>query len=424
MIKFLNIRTFKAFESRNYSLFFGGQLVSRIGMWMQRTAVVWIVYSMTHSTFMLGLTVFAEQFPSFLFSLLGGVAADRYNRYKVLMITQVISAIQAILLTVLVFSGHHEIWQILSLSVLLGIVNAFDIPARQPMVHDIISKKEDLPNAIALNSTLNNLARLIGPSLSGIVLTKFGAANCFLINAISFVAVIISLMLMKLPDYKPNPVKKKVMTDLIEGFLYMKNTPKISVILVMLSLLSLLVIPYNTLLPVYAKVIFKGNAATFGYINSFIGVGAVSAAIFLASLKSSTNLKKILFTNTILLGFSLIIFSHLNNFPIAMMVAIVCGFGTMSLIPICNTILQLESSEAMRGRVISFFAMAAFGMIPLGSLFIGAVSKYIGAPNSILLQGVMALLIALSFYVLYKKKKKKKSITINTEESDMINNNI
>ncbi|MGE6352506.1 MFS transporter [Flavobacterium sp. NPDC079362] len=426
MSKILNIRTFKAFQSRNYALFFGGQLISRIGMWMQRTAVVWIVYSMTHSTFMLGLTVFAEQFPSFLFSLLGGVVADRNNRYKVLMITQIISAMQAVLLTVLIFMEHYVIWEILSLSVLLGIVNAFDIPARQPLVHDIIKKKEDLPNAIALNSTLNNLARLIGPSLSGIVLLKFGAGNCFLLNAISFIAVIISLLLMKLPPYKPNPIKKKIYTDLKDGLLYLKNTPKISVILLMLSLLCLLVIPYNTLLPVYAKIIFKGNAATFGYINSFIGLGAVIAAIYLASLKSSTNLKRVLFVNTIILGVSLIIFSHLNIFPIAMAVAIICGFGTMSLIPICNTILQLEADEAMRGRVISFFAMAAFGMIPIGSLFIGMVSKYIGAPNSLMIQGVIALIIAISFYMFYKRKKKTQEIVIpiQTEETDNINNQI
>lgn len=426
MTNILNIRTFKAFQSRNYALFFGGQLISRIGMWMQRTAVVWIVYSMTHSTFMLGLTVFAEQFPSFLFSLLGGVVADRNNRYKVLIITQIISALQAVLLTILVFMEHYVIWEILSLSVLLGIVNAFDIPARQPLVHDIINKKEDLPNAIALNSTLNNLARLIGPSLSGIVLTQFGAGNCFLVNAISFVAVIISLMLMKLPPYKPTPTKKKISTDLKEGLLYLKNTPKISVILIMLSLLCLLVVPYNTLLPVYAKVIFKGDAATFGYINSFIGLGAVIAAIYLASLKSSTNLHRILFTNTVILGISLIVFSHLNIFPIAMAIAIICGFGTMSLIPICNTILQLEADEAMRGRVISFFAMAAFGMIPIGSLFIGMVSKYIGAPNSLLVQGIIALLIALSFYLFYKKKKRERAllIPINTQETDTINNQI
>jgi len=425
MSKILNIRTFKAFQSRNYALFFGGQLISRIGMWMQRTAVVWIVYSMTHSTFMLGLTVFAEQFPSFLFSLLGGVVADRNNRYKVLMITQIISALQAVLLTVLVFMEHYVIWEILTLSVLLGIVNAFDIPARQPLVHDIIKKKEDLPNAIALNSTLNNLARLIGPSLSGIVLTQFGAGNCFLLNAISFIAVIISLMLMRLPPYKPNPIKKKIYTDLKDGLIYLKNTPKISVILLMLSLLCLLVIPYNTLLPVYAKIIFKGNAATFGYINSFIGLGAVIAAIYLASLKSSTNLKRVLFTNTIILGISLIVFSHLNIFPIAMAVAIICGFGTMSLIPICNTILQLEADEAMRGRVISFFAMAAFGMIPIGSLVIGMVSKYIGAPNSLLIQGIIALIIAISFYVFYKRKKKNQElIPIQTQETDSINNQI
>src|ERR1700741_2761991 len=204
------INMFRAFQNRNYTLFFSGQSVSQIGTWMQRTGVSWVVYSMTHSTFMLGLTIFASQFPSFLFSLLGGIASDRYNRYKILLFTQTASLIQAVLLATLVLTNHITVFGLLTLSIILGIINAFDMPARQPMVHELVTDKADLPNALALNSSLVNLARLVGPALSGIVLVKFGAGICFLLNAVSFVAVITSLLLMKLPKYNPYHVKKKV----------------------------------------------------------------------------------------------------------------------------------------------------------------------------------------------------------------------
>src|SRR5246127_4833052 len=199
------INTFKAFQNRNYALFFSGQSISQIGTWMQRTGVSWVVYSMTHSTFMLGLTIFASQFPSFLFSLFGGIVSDRYNRYKILLLTQIASLIQAGLLAALVLTNHTTVFGLLALSVILGIINAFDMPARQPMVHELVTDKADLPNALALNSSLVNLARLVGPALSGIVLVKFGAGICFLLNAVSFVAVITSLLLMKLPKYHPSP---------------------------------------------------------------------------------------------------------------------------------------------------------------------------------------------------------------------------
>lgn len=394
MKKITNIGTFRAFKSRNYQLFFWGQLISRIGMWTQRTAVVWVVYTLTHSTVMIGLTYFAEQFPSFLLSIPGGIVADRYNRYKVMMQTQIASAIQAIALTILVFAGHMIVWQILSLSVLLGAINAFDVPARQPLVHDIIDDKEDLPNAIALNSTLNNLSRLIGPALAGILLAKFGAGICFLVNALSFAAVIICLLLMKLPPHKPLLVKKKIMTDLVEGFNYIRKTREIRRIILLLTSVCLLVLPYNTLLPVYAKVIFKGDSVTFGYLNSFIGLGAVTGAFTLASLKPATDFKKLLLVNTIILGISLLIFAYSTNFLVSLVIAVVCGFGTMAFVPICNTLLQMESDAHMRGRVISYFAMAAFGMLPLGSVITGSISKWIDPPAVLFSQGILALIIA------------------------------
>src|SRR6201996_4402437 len=245
--------TFRAFRNRNYSLFFAGQSISQIGTWMQRTAVIWVIYSLTHSATMIGVAVFAQQFPSFLLSLVGGVIADRHSRYKILLITQVASMIQAILLAALILTNHYVIWEILALGSVLGVVNAFDVPARQPMVHDMVSEKEDIPNALALNSAMVNIARLIGPALSGIVLQAFGAGICFSLNALSFVAVITSLLLMKLPKFVPPTVKKKALTELKEGFEYLKQTPAIANIIFLSIALSVFILPYDTLMPVFAK---------------------------------------------------------------------------------------------------------------------------------------------------------------------------
>ncbi|XZF16035.1 MFS transporter [Chitinophagaceae bacterium MMS25-I14] len=397
--------TFRTFRNRNYALYFTGQSVSQIGTWMQRTGVSWVVYTMTHSAFMLGVTVFAQQFPSFALSLYGGLISDRYSRYKIMLITQAASMIQAILLAVLTLTGHYEVWEILVLSVLLGAINAFDVPARQPLVHELINDKDDLPNAIAFNSSMNNFARLVGPAISGIVLQKFGAGVCFLLNAVSFVAVLMSLLLMKLPAYVPQPVKNKLKSDLAEGFAYLKKTSAIGITLLLLTLVSFLVLPYNTLLPVFAKVIFKGNAATFGYINSFIGLGAVIGTAFLASLKPGTNLKIVLLVNTIVLGVGLMLFSQISSFPVAMAAAVICGYGTMSLTSICITIVQMHSDKSMRGRVMSYVAMGYFGMLPLGSLLTGWVSQHIGAPVTMLCQGVLSLIIVAAFYRFLTRKE-------------------
>jgi len=392
---------------------------------MQRTGVSWVVYTMTHSAFMLGLTVFASQFPSFLFSLLGGIASDRYNRYKLLLITQTASMIQAVLLAVLILLNHYQVWEILTLSVILGIINAFDVPARQPLIHEMVTDKEDLPNAFALNSSMVNIARLVGPALSGIILLKFGAGICFLLNAASFVAVIISLVLMKLPAHIPATVKKKMKSDLKEGFIYLKSTRSISMIMIMLTLTSLLVLPYNTLLPVFAKVIFKGDAATFGYINSFIGLGAVASSIFLASLKPKVDLKVVLLVNTIIFGISLVLFSHITYFPLAMFFATISGFGMMGQTTIIMTIIQVDSDVNMRGRVMSYVAMGYFGMLPLGSLLIGIISQQMGASNAILCQGVIALVIAAVFFkYLRKDYLDKKNIPLFKEEEDVVMENV
>lgn len=416
----MKITTFKAFHSRNYRLYFSGQSVSMIGTWMQRTAVYWLVYSQTHSAFMLGLAAFSTQFPSFVFSPLGGVVSDRYNRYRVTIITQIASMIQAALLAALVIFTHYTVWEIFALSIVLGVINAFDVPSRQSMVNEMVDKKEDLPNAIALNSSMGKLAWLIGPAISGIVLENMGAGTCFLINALSYVAVITSLFLIKFPPFIPHPQSKKVMREFKEGFVYLKKTPTIGMVILLLGCVSLFVLPYNTLLPVYAKVIFKGNASTFGYLNSFIGLGALTGAVFLASLKAGVDLKKILFINLLVFGAALALFSHMTNFPVALFFAMLAGFATMSQTTISNTIIQTKASSKMRGRVISYFAMAFFGMQPLGGLLIGTVSQYIGAPNTILAQGVAAVLIAVIFLPFLRKdslKEKDKRKLVELEET-------
>jgi MFS family permease len=397
----------KALGSRNYRLYFTGQSVSLIGTWMQRTAVYWLIYSETQSSFMLGIAVFATQFPSFLFSIPGGVVSDRFSRYRVMVITQAASLVQALLLTLLVYTDRYTVWHILALGVLLGIINAFDVPARQAMIYDMVDHKEDLPNAIALNSSMVHGARLIGPAVAGITLEKLGASTCFLINALSFIAVLASLFAMRLAPYKKHDHVSNVITDLKNGFEYLKNTPSISNVMLMLAVISLISLPYVTLLPVYAKEIFHGKASTFGYLNSFVGVGAMSGAIFLASLKPGVNLKKVLWISTLLFGSALMVFSHMTNFPLALLFIALAGFGMMSQTTISNMLIQTTVAPAMRGRVISYYAMAFFGMQPIGGLLIGALAHYIGAPYTLLLEGAATVVIAILFLPFFRKREMK-----------------
>jgi len=372
---------------------------------MQKTAVSWVVYELTQSKFMLGVTLFASMFPSFLLSFLGGVAADRYNKFRLLMLTQVASMVQAVLLTILVFTHSYNVWVIIVLSVVLGIINAFDVPARQSLVYDMVDNKADLPNALALNSSMVNLSRLIGPGIAGLVIEKLGDDMCFGLNALSFVAVIGSLLMMKLPQYEAKPHIKNMFGELKEGFAYLKSNPNISFILLMLGTISLFVLPYSTLIPVYAKDIFKGSASTFGVIDSVIGLGAFSGAMFLASLKPGYDLKKILAINTLIFGAGLALFAYETNYPLALIFAAIGGFGMMSQLTIINTLIQTTVVPEMRGRLISFYAMAFFGMQPLGGLIIGGLSQWIGVQNTILAEGGVALTIGLLHLRFLKKRK-------------------
>lgn len=399
------ITTFSSFRSRNYRLFFTGQSISLIGTWMQKTAVSWVIYSLTHSKFMLGVSVFATLFPSFTFSFIGGVVADRYDKYKLLLVTQFASMVQAVLLTVMVYTGHYNVWAILALSVVLGTINAFDVPARQSLVYDMVDDKKTLPNALALNSSMVNLSRLIGPALAGLTIEKYGDNVCFGLNALSFVAVIISLLMMRLPKQVVKANSKNVLADLREGVSYVRHTPTIAFVLMMLATMSLLVLPFNTLIPVFAKDIFHGTASTFGVVDSAIGLGAFIGAIFLASLRVGTNLNVILAINTFVFGAGLVCFSHTTYYPLALLFAVIAAFGMMSQVTITNTIIQTTVAANMRGRVISLYAMSFFGMMPLGGLIVGAVSERIGAQNTVMGEGIIALLIAGTHLYFLRKNK-------------------
>jgi len=292
------------------------------------------------------------------------------------------------------------------------------------MVYDMIDNKENLPNAIALNSSMINAARLVGPALAGIVLEKFGAAACFLSNGASFLAVIISLMLMKLPTFIRRERITTVKQDLTEGFNYLRNTPAISNIMLMLAFVSLVSLPYVALLPIYARDIFSGNASTFGLLNSFVGMGAVAGALFLASLKTGTNLKKVLFRCTLIFSIGLMAFAYLTSLPIALICITLIGFGTMAQTTISNTIIQTTVAPAMRGRVISYYAMAFFGMQPIGGLLVGSIAHAMGAPFTVLCQGIATLLIAIIFFpflrrdiLLRKQRMKLKQVEEQAVES-------
>ncbi len=409
--------TFSAFKSRNFRLYFSGQSVSLLGTWMQRTAASWIIYTLTHSTFILGVAAFAFLFPSFVLSVVGGVVSDRYNRYKVLLWTQVASMIQAVLMAVMILLNYYSVWGIIVLGIILGIINAFDVPARQSLVYEMVDDKDHLANALALNSSMVTLTRIIGPAIAGLVLVKFGDSVCFVLNALSFVAVLISLLQMRMPDYLSKPHPKKASQELKEGLAYLKQTPSIRYVLMMLTLISLFSLPFANLIPIYADQVFHGTAKTFGVIEGVIGAGSFVAAIFLASQKPGTNLKKILAINTLVLGVGLVLLAHETNYLLFLMFCVMAGYGWMSQITISNTIVQTTVIPSMRGRVVSFYAMAVFGMMPLGGLLIGSVSHVIGTPDTVFVEGVIAIIIGL-FHVRFLMINKKKMQTLRAQVAE------
>lgn len=393
----MNAATLRAFRSRNFRLFFTGQSLSLLGTWMQKTAVSWVIYAQTHSKLMLGVSVFATLFPSALFSLLGGVVADRYSRYRVLLLTQILSMVQAALLTLAMYWQKDAVWEILALSVVLGLINAFDVPARQSLVYELVEDKKDVPNAVALNSTILNLSKLLGPALAGLAIERLGAATCFGLNALSFVAVIWSLLAMRLPAFVARPVTQNLLAELTDGFRYVRDTPDIRFIISILGLTSLLVLPFTTLMPVYAKDIFAGNATTFGVLDGAIGLGGLVGALYLAALKPSTSLNKVVMVTTFVFGAGLLLFAYAPWYALALACLVVAAFGMMAQTTISVTLLQTLVLPAMRGRVISLYVLVYTAALPLGSVLVGAVSQRVGVRPTVLAEGILALGVGLLY---------------------------
>jgi MFS family permease len=401
----MKLEAMRAFRSRNFRYFFAGQSISLVGTWMQKTAVSWVIYSQTHSKFMLGVSVFATLFPSALFSLLGGVVSDRYNRYRVLLLTQVFSMVQAALLALAVFWQPNAVWAIIVLSAVLGLINAFDVPARQSLVYELVDDKKDLPNAVALNSTMLNLSKLLGPAVAGLALEQLGAAACFGLNALSFVAVIGSLLALKLPPYVSKPHTTSILSELTEGFAYVKNTANIRFLINMLGLTALLVLPFTNLMPVYAKDIFRGTATTFGLLDGAIGLGGLAGALFLASLKPDVSLNKVIAGTTFVFGVGLLLFAYTPWYMLALVFLVVTAFGMMAQTTISVTLLQTTVAPAMRGRVISLYVLVYTAALPLGSLLVGAASERFGVQPTVLAEGFLCLLIALLYLKNFRQQK-------------------
>ena len=389
---------FRSLQYRNYRLFFGGQSISLIGTWMQRIAMPWLVYHLTGSAFLLGLVSFAGQIPTFLLAPLAGVVTDKFSRYRVLLITQVISLLQALILALLSLAGVIQIWHIVVLSIALGCVNAFDVPSRHSFVVEMVEKKEHLGNAIALNSMMFNGARLIGPSIAGLILATAGEGICFLINAVSYIFVVVSLLSMKIQKKKIIRKSGNVLNDMKEGFRYTFGFAPIKHLLILLGVVSLMGSSYQVLMPVFAKEILHGNSSTFGFLMGAAGVGALAGAIFLASRETLIKLGRIIPAASAMFGAGLVVLSFTKYFSVSLLLMVIIGLGLMLQTASSNTILQTITDDDKRGRVMSFYTIAIMGTAPFGSLLAGSLAKVIGTPHTILIGGISCIAGAFLFY--------------------------
>jgi len=364
---------------------------------MQRIAMPWLVYHITGSVFLLGAVGFAGQIPTFLLSPFAGVLTDRWNRYRVLLFTQVLSMIQAIILTWLCLSGTIQVWQIVLLSIGLGCVNAFDVPARHSFVFDMVEKKQDLGNAIALNSLMFNGARLIGPSIAGIMLATTSEGFCFLLNAVSYVFVIISLLMMKLKVKSVKEKSTRILKELKDGWIYTFGFQPIKHLIILLGISSLMGMSYSVLMPVYAKEILHGGSHTFGFLMGAAGFGALSGALYLASRKTVIKLGSIVPASALLFGTGLIILSFSTVFSLSLVLMVFIGLGMMMQTAASNIIIQTITDDDKRGRVMGFYSMAIMGTAPFGSLIAGWLAKVIGTPWTIFTGGAATIIGALFF---------------------------
>ncbi len=392
-VKFL----LRALRYRNYRLFFGGQGISLIGTWMQQVAMSWLVYRLTNSAVMLGVVSFASQIPTFVLTPFGGLLADRASRHRILLVTQTLAMLQAFTLAILVLTHTIEVWHIIILGIFVGCINAFDIPTRQSFLLDMIEKREDLSNAIALNSSMFNAARLIGPSIAGAVIAVAGEGVCFLLNGLSFLAVLGALLAMKIQPQKIEPKTANPLQGLREGIAYAFGFSPIRSILLLVALASVAGVPYIALMPIFSRDILHGGSHTQGFLMSAVGLGALTGALFLASRINVRGLGKIIAFSAGLFGAGLIVFSFSRVLWLSLLAMMITGFGMMVQMASSNTVLQTLADDDKRGRVISLYATAFIGMAPLGALLAGFVARQIGAPMTLAIGGLFCILGALLF---------------------------
>lgn len=398
-------QTFRSLGYRNYRLYFIGQGLSLIGTWMQHIAMSWLVYRLTGSVFLLGFVGFTSLIPSFILTPIAGVMLDRWNCHRVLLVTQILAMLQAFMLAALFFTGAIQIWHIIVLGVFLGCINAFDMPTRQSFIVDLVENKNDLGNAIALNSSMFNGARLIGPSIAGIIIAVTGEGVCFLINGLSFLSIIVTLLLMKIPRREAKPHAGHI-EGFKAGLKYTFGFPPIRTIILLLALLSLAGMPYAVLMPDIVKKVLHGGPNTYGFLMAASGIGALTGALYLASRKTVVGLLKIIPISTAVFGCGLALFSLSHYFWLSAGLMYFSGLGMMMQMAASSTIVQTIVDDDKRGRVMSLFTLAFMGVMPLGILLAGSVASIIGAPAILAIGGGVCVLGAILFALQLRKINK------------------
>jgi MFS family permease len=377
----------RALRHRNFRLFFPGQSVSLIGTWMTRIATSWLVYRLTGSALLLGLVGFAGQIPTFLLAPFAGVLVDRLNRRNLLVWTQALAAVQSLALAGLTLARVITIPEIIALSALQGLINAFDMPGRQSFLVQMVDDKQDLQNAIALNSSMVNLARLLGPALAGLVIAAVGEGYCFAIDGVSYLAVIASLLLMRVPVAPARRAAASMLEQLQEGWSYVTGFRPIRTILTLFAVVSLMGMPFVVLMPIFASQVLHGGPHTLGYLMAASGVGALVSALSLALRKSVRGLTTMIQISAALFGTGLILFGLSRNLALSLVLMLFVGFGMMQGLAASNTVIQTLVPEDKRGRVMSYYTMAFVGMAPFGSLLAGALAHRFGAPHAVMITG-------------------------------------
>jgi MFS family permease len=381
---------------RNFQLFFSGQLISLIGTWMQTIAQSWLVYRITGSSLLLGVVGFAGQIPIFILAPLGGLAADRWNRHRIVVCTQVASMILAFALAALTLLHIVKTWEIVVLAALLGAVNAFDIPGRQSFLIEMVSR-EDLMNAIALNSSMFNGARVIGPAIAGILVSRIGEGWCFFVNGASYIAVIVGLLLMKLAPFRPARAGTSPFEHIAEGFRYIQRTAPILALITLIGIVSLVAVPYSVLMPIFADRILHRGAHGLGILMGAAGVGALLGALTLASRRGVKGLGRVVGISAMGFGASLILFAFSKNFWLSVILIVPVGYGVMLQMSSSNTLIQAMVPDELRGRAMAMYTMMFMGMAPIGSLLSGVFADTIGAPWTVAVGGLGAVLGAIYF---------------------------